>query len=516
MKKLLVISTVLFLTCLPLSLKINFYQNDDWLYYQTVEQFKNGNFVLDAVMALTFYVQGLIGVVFSALLPLSRLPLLTLFVATSNFFIFALILNKFFKKTVFQSAILALFLFLSPIFVYSLWGFMTEQYSLLFLLLTLYFFKKHETENKDTDFALMALFIVAGFFVRQTGLVFPLALTLYYLTKKRFKLSILSLATFVTLWVFYNHAFPLTKEMVDKSLKFQKLFDFKYVYALVYGTFVVMAAFLLPLFASFVNLKTILRSKFKVVGFLGLSLGLYLLLNNRFEPNRISWGEFPYFENTFERTGFFPRGLHGTKYQFKGIYDLYLYWDLAAKVCLAIFISYWLLYVKDKINFPLIFIVCYLGLLSTTDVFFDRYLIMAIPFFTLLLARNNRRFSLLLPFLAFLAFFNYQMSGDFVLANDYVWHRAERLAAEKNIPKWRIQGTNAWKENYTNVVGGYFYDFSYDSQEVNEIYRDYYEKEGEYEIRFPGSIFIEPKIFLYKKVKEIPTYTDKLPNSQPL
>src|SRR3990167_2868636 len=99
-------------------------------------------------------------------------------------------------------------------------------------------------------------------------------------------------------------------------------------------------------------------------------------------------------------------------------------------------------------------------------------------------------------FVLFLIFLNYQFAMDFILVNKYVWSRSQELASqtEPNL----IQGTNAWKMTHRNLAKNYIYNFSYDSLEVNEGYACCYDLVETKEINFPFSIFVEPKIYLYK------------------
>ena len=135
---------------------------------------------------------------------------------------------------------------------------------------------------------------------------------------------------------------------------------------------------------------------------------LYFLLNKYFAPGKISWEEYPYFENTFERTGFFPRSILGTKYYFKWNYDIYRYWDLASKVLLALLIPSLFVLRKKVVNIYSISIVGYIILMLFTQVFFDSYLLPLIPMFILFLLyimpNNMKRFLKMTACVVFLFF----------------------------------------------------------------------------------------------------------------
>ena len=55
---LILVSIVLFFVLLPLSLQIDFFQNDDWVYYLNVDWFMNGNFSLHHYIGPTFFYRG--------------------------------------------------------------------------------------------------------------------------------------------------------------------------------------------------------------------------------------------------------------------------------------------------------------------------------------------------------------------------------------------------------------------------------------------------------------------------
>jgi cell division protein FtsW (lipid II flippase) len=219
----------------------------------------------------------------------------------------------------------------------------------------------------------------------------------------------------------------------------------------------------------------------------------------------VSWGEFPYLENTWERTGLYPRGVIGTKYQFKFNYDLYNYWNLGAKVVLILFISYLLVILEKKklLDFNLIFVILYLGLMLLSETFYDRYLLVIVPFVLLFLLKNVKinKFNFLLNtgFLLFLSFYTYQFTMDFVTINNYVWNKSTELVNAQNIAPSDIEGNNAWKLNYRNLTHNYLYVFSYDSKKINDDFKINYSLVEEKTIKYPINFFINPKVYLYKK-----------------
>lgn len=485
---------------------INFMQNDDWVYYRIVANFLRGDFSLDPITAPTFYTQGLLGMLFAKMFGIANLPILTLIISVLSYLLLSHILSRFYKVSVSSSLILSAFMLFNPWFVYSSVGFMTENYFMFFILLCLYFFHLFEETHKNKHLVGLFISILLAFLLRQVSMVFPIAMSVYYLLKKDIKHSLLSMSFFIFLYSFYTYIFPKTAEMYEKPLQFQHLINLDYSFALIYGSLLVFVALFIPLIISFIKSNFKKVTILKLVLFTGLSIVLYIILNNHFKPSVISWGEFPYFENIWERFGLYPRGVRGTKYQFRWNYDLYLYWDLTAKVLLSSFISYIVVFFeKRKLqDFNLLFCGLYLGLMLLTETFYDRYLLILIPFVLLFLVKNID-FSMfnkliIVGFIVFLGFYSYQFGMDFVISNNYIWNKSVQLVETENIEPKMIHGTNAWKLNYLNVERNYEYVFSYDSSAVNDSYSRAYTLVETKDINYPLNIFINPKIYLYKKI----------------
>ena len=504
----LIITTTLLLFLLPLSLKVDFLQNDDWYYYREVEKFKNFDFALSPDIAPTFYLQGFLGVVFSSLFPLKSLPTLTLLVSVLNFYLFYLLTYRYLVESKLLSIFLALLFFINPLHSYSIWGFMTENYFLMFVLLGLYFFL--ECLEKDLSLLKPNLVLLAGFFVRQLSLVFYVASALYFLLKGQLRKFFTQLLWFFGLFAFYQSIFPKTNEMISKGLQFQHLLDSEYVFSVIHGSLIYLVAFALPV-VSYLLLKFVVsnrRNYIKLFIFLALSFAIYKVTANIFDPEIISWGEFPYFENIFERTGFYPRSLHGTKYQFRGIYDFYYYWDLSARVLLASLISFVLLQFKKLFKkqtlFFLTFIGCYLSACVLAPTFFDRYISVAVPvfiFFIVSCFRNykidNYKFAaILIPFVFLFSFIFYTFSCDFILVELYVWNTGRSLVKE-GIPANQILSSSAWNEKYFKGQD-ILYMFSYDTFEVNPELKERFDLVEKYVVNYPLNIHVNPTVYLYE------------------
>ena len=219
-----------------------------------------------------------------------------------------------------------------------------------------------------------------------------------------------------------------------RGIRISHLLDVGYAYSIVYGMLLVAASFALPIVIYFVvsTFFNVRKSKLTIAGLLISAICLFFLLNKIYDPGKISWAEYPYFENTFERTGFFPRSVLGTKYQFRGNYKLFTYWDLTSKVFLALAIPCLYVYGRKIINIYSISIAGYCVLMIFVKVFFDRYTLPVIPLFILFLLclrvpdtkplLTEKFFPFVVgSFVLVMAFVSTQLAIDFVLSNNYIW-----------------------------------------------------------------------------------------------
>src|SRR3990167_6132493 len=164
MKKIIIIYILIFSLLFPVAKGINYVSNDEWVYYGLVNSFARRNFTLDSYIGATFYLMGFMAVLFSKGFGVQNIPVLTLMVSISSLFVF------------------------NPIFVYSMWGFMTENYFLLFFLISLYFYLasyKHFLSGGSKEGFMYLnfgnLFSILGYFVRQTSLLTILATAVFLL-----------------------------------------------------------------------------------------------------------------------------------------------------------------------------------------------------------------------------------------------------------------------------------------------------------------------------------------------
>jgi len=495
-----------------LGLKSNFWQNDDWVYRLNVKSFLEGDYRLHSYVGPTFYMQGFLGAFWSAIFGLSSLDLLTSLITSINVLLFAYLLNKIGVSLAEQLLGILLVAF-NPLNVYLSIGFMTGQYFIFFFLVSLILFYKFSKTNKQSYLLGMIIISFLGLLTRQVALIIPLGFALYFAYIKDFRKFLIGLLWFISFYAFLEFIFPKTPRMMEVPLQPQHLLNFKYSFSVIYGILIMLSAFLLPLFLTLV-VKVIFnfiqnKSYFILFLYVGFSAILFFGLNNLYIPETVSWGEFPYFENTFERTGFYPRGIHGTKYQLKYNYDLYYFWDLAAKILVAFSLTALLFKIKKLFKFEFFLIIIYLLVLVVTETFYDRYILPLIPLTILFLykfmrgpeaAEKLEKFlvsCVALPFITFLIFYTYQFSIDFINVNNYVWQKSEELV-RTGVSPVKIHGTNAWKLTYRNIKSDYMYLFSYDSPKVNPDLRTLYDLVEAGEIDYPFNFFIDSKVYLYR------------------
>lgn len=492
---------------LYLSIHFAFPQNDDWVYRLNVEQFLNGDFTLHWYLGPTFYTQGFIAAIFKPVLSLffgeAAFSVLTALFGIANLFLFRYLLKLKFNLDKFtESVILILFAF-NPYFIYLTMGFMTGQYFLFFFFLCLILYER----NEKLWYQILVSFIALN--VRQVALFIPLSFGLFDLTRQKYKSAFVNLLWFAGLFLFLEYLFPKTIRMKEVPLQLQHLLKFDYTFALIWGVAILLTAFLLPLIMEYL-ISSIAKTDFKIVALFAVSSVLiYFLAQANFKPMTISWGEFPYFENTFERTGFYPRGVHGTKYYLRGGYDLYKYWNSTSVVVLVLAIPF---FIRDFLRRQTVYhtlFITYAGMLVVTETFYDRYLLPLVPISIIILLQHfyGKTFSFHLEklilkifyvgFSLFLIFFSYQLSMDFLKVNNYVWSRSEKLVREGIAPQ-KIHGTNAWKLKYRNSTRLYSYFFSYDSPTVNPEITQTYNLIETHDINYPLNIFVNPKVYLYK------------------
>ncbi len=451
------VALALFILILPVSISIRFMQNDDWNRYVSVARFLTGNFELLSVTATTFYTQGVLGMIFASVFPLNLLPVVTLFVAVSCFYVTTLISYKFYKQTKINSALLGLLIFLNPIFIYSVWGFMTEIYLLFFILMSIYF------ANKSSNIKLSVSWIL-GFLAKQSAIVIPVGVVIAQVVSKKYRPAMINLLILIMVLAFYFFIFPMTSEMTgQKSIKFENLNSIKHVYSNIFASLIYISIFLLPitLTATLYKLKNVLV----LVATLLVSYALYLLFINTNFP----WKIFPYYPNVFTSMGFFYQGLTGapTGYNYSSIFNLISSFSLFIMVIFA-FLNMNLKSIKNfTISFEFYSLLFGIFLIIVNPFVFDRYILILIPiamFLLLKLSDYKINSKILIIFIVLEGFISLDFSSEFISRQNIIWELGNTTSESFGIEKKLIRADHAWNSLYNVNLSDYRYEIRFDDE----------------------------------------------------
>lgn len=428
-------------------------QNDDWNRYFTVSRFLDGDFSLLPVTATTFYTQGFFGYIYSSIFPTKSLPVLTLIFGIFSFFIFGIILNKFFKQNSVDSILISLLLFLNPIFIYSLWGFMTELFLLSFVLLSIYFACGRHRLNFGVSWVL-------GFFAKQSAIVVPIGLIFENVISHRKKDLIFNILTVILTLGFYYYLFPQTNEMMgQKGIKFENLTSIKYIFSYMFVCTVYLSIVVLPLtFAGFMR-----STKIFMYIFLGVILSIISMI--LFWQTNFPWKAFPYFPNVFTNIGYFYQGIDGSPYG----YNYSTVFTFLSTISFLFFIVFILLAIKSNYrkifeSFEFYSLVIGVFLILVNPFVFDRYLLILFPFIILLFVKLsdfhvNRKF--LLVFLFFQLLISIDYSSEFLLRQRIIWDIGHSFSDKLQINRSQIKSDHAWNSYYSVPSKDYLYQIRF-------------------------------------------------------
>ena len=502
------ISILILLLSLPLYLQINFMQNDDWAYYQNIFRFLDGNFFLIPKTAPTFYSVGIIAAIWSLIFTTGSLPILTLIISIGNFYIFARIISLKFHFSKLTTFLASLILYTNFFHSYSSIGFMTENYLVFFLLLSIFYFEKSEKSSNLKYLYLSNIFSFLTFLVKQSGIIFLCATTVYFFLNKDFKKIKIQLIFLASQVFFYLFLFPKTSEMNKKNFLIDNFNEPNYIYSLIYGILIYLAFFTFPLIFS--SVISTVSSNYKnlknLILFLVISSVLYFVLNHFFKPEYLAWQEFPYFQNIFERTGFLPRTVGGTKYQFKYNFIYYFYSALVSKISVSVFISVLIFKFKKILNVYSISITGFVVLMLFVSPFFDRYLLYVIPLSILFLLDFYEDILIskviLILFVLYQLYFSYFLTRDFIQTHNYIWKKSQDLVNLEILGNpsafFDMQSTGAWTNTYGRNRNNPKYIFTYDSPSKNPEMLENYKVLEIKKVDFNGNLFINPEVYLYK------------------
>lgn len=505
---------ILFLLLVPVSLSINYMQNDDYTYYRMVGNFLKGNFSLDQYTGATFYTQGFLAFLYSIIFGVNKLPVLTLVVSLGGIYFLNLIIWKFFQIDWRKSLTISFVFFLNPLFLYSVWGFMTENYFLFFFLVSLYFIFQFFKNPYKKNFIFANIFIWLSYGVRQFGIFTSVAFLISLISKKNKKYFLIQLMLTLSLLVFHFYIFPKTPQMYDDRLLFSNLLNVDRIYTIVYILGIYMAIFLLPfVFAVF------RKANFKKWQWLALILIvpiLFFFVGKKFEPEIVRFTirtreghiyqenistKFPYLGNVFTRKGFYEDNLPGDKYNFPGYFDIFNDLELAGKIFSLALLVFAILKIRKLNRFALWYSLIFVGALIISPRIFDRYLLPLIftSFLTLLpLMKLDNIATLFLGLWVMLwLFLGYQFTADSILVNRYIWSEAELIHENTGLAKNKINADNSWSQLYPAASKDRIYHFTYFN--FGKAQRsDNYELIWQRKIDYPLNFYRDSYIYLWK------------------
>ena len=305
-----------------------------------------------------------------------------------------------------------------------------------------------------------------GFFAKQSIIAIPIGLGIAAIIKKNYKSAIITFLVLGTILTYYFYLFPRTVEMTNQKEINLKLLTYpKYIFSHMYASFTYFALFSLPFLIQIIkntNFKNFLRA------FL-LSIPIYFIIRTLFYSSGFYFKEFPYYPNIFTNNGFFLQGLNGTK-ELVGIYPfIFQYLDkiaLFTGVCVA------LLSFKKFLQPETFVILTAMAMFVVTPFMFDRYLLIFIPIFFIILIKligKNFNTSILLTGLILESFISIDYGLEYVRRQKTIWDEANRINIELGIPQNQIDADHAWNNYYGVNKNNAKYRFSFHTSEKQTV-----------------------------------------------
>jgi len=484
-------------------------QNDDWVYYKTIESFLKGNPYIDPYISATFYGQAYLGTAFAKVFGVSKLPILTLLVSVGAFYIFAETVRKFFVKNSFIAILISCFFLFNPFFAYSIWGFMTENYFLVFFIASLYFIERFNNKESEVVSFVFALFsILLSYSVRQFGIVTLATFVLWLCLKGKFWYMVFGAVIFSLVITFHFNLLPERWGYFENEFAFNNIANVRLVFTKIFAYAIYITAFLFPLlgisFIKFINIK---KWYFWVCLF--LSIVFVILCLKFFYPKVLFKPNFYFFENAVTRQGLFSSLYGYNRYSFILSDSFYDFWEVVSKIFIvplgALAVFFGVKSVKSP-NFYLMNIVAFIFLLLVSPYMYDRYLLQLFPLAVLFLLSTitgktlgKKALVATSVFLIFLFLYIYNYSLDFVLINNYIWNKSLELTKNGTKPS-NIYATRGWKKYYgeskydPDFVYGYTNNDRFERINAKEDYILY----DSYRLEFPLNFYKDPTVNLYK------------------
>lgn len=488
----------------PLANSINFYQNDDWIYYKAISQFLTGNYTIPGYIQALFYTQGVMGTVFANYFGLEKLPVLTFILSILTFFIFQIIVRKYYLDSFKDTVLIGLFMLVCPLYMYASLGFMSDIYFLFFLISAFLVIEVFLRSGKWYYFLVFNILHIIGFFARQLSIITGFALFFYLIIQKKYKWAIAQLIANIGILYVYQEILPKTKNAVAHSeLLFTNLLNFDYTFSTTYVGLIYATAFIAPVTILLVK-KTISKDIKFNIGYLISCIGIFFLFNYLFNPQIPANPNMYYLKNTVDIRGFFYGSSMGYKYALMYETEIYQIFEVISKITLAVFFTSVLFLIRKSLNFYSIFAIIYLGFMAVLDGgLYDRYYLPLIPVTLLFILSLENKLNLSIRVvswisLAVITLYSYNFSMDFVILNNHLWEVAKETADTKGFSRNRVAAGNAWNRTYYSEKF-YKYKFFFETRDNREELKCCFKLYEQYDISYPFNIFVKPKIYLYMR-----------------
>ena len=502
--KIILLTLFLGIFIFPLANSINFYQNDDWIYYKAISQFLTGNYVIPGYIQALFYTQGVMGTVFANYFGLEKLPVLTFILSIFTLFIFLIITRKYYLNNFKDTALVGLFMLVCPLYMYASLGFMSDMYFLFFLVFGFLFVELFLRTSKWYHFLGFNLLHIIAFFARQLSIVTGFALFLILLLQKKYKWALAQLAANIGILYVYQEILPKTKNAVAHSeLLFNNLLNFDYTFSTTYVGLIYATAFIAPI--TILLVKRVLSNNLKInLIYLSSCIGLFFLFNFLFNPQIPANPNMYFLKNTVDVRGFFYGSSMGYKYALMYETEIYQFFEFISKITLAIFFTSVIFLIRKSLNFYSVFAIMYLGFMAVLDGgLYDRYYLPLIPVTILFILSLESKFNLTIRIISYISLvvitlYSYNFSMDFVILNNHLWEVGKETADMKGFSRNRISAGNAWNRTYYSEKF-YKYKFFFETRDNREELKCCFKLYEQYDISYPFNIFVKPKIYLYMR-----------------
>ena len=244
---------------------------------------------------------------------------------------------------------------------------------------------------------LLNIFALIGFFSRQTIVLALLSFCIQLIVSKEYRYLLTQVSFTIALIIYQFFLFPKTPVMYENALAFHNVLNLPYVLNTIIGIAILLIAFSVPLTLTLIHKKYLPLKINRKLLFITISIVLYFIIKGTFDIKATPLQQFPYFGNTYEKKGFFPRDIDSEKYHFVGIEKLYNNLESISLIILCLCTPVLLFsFIKEQEMSVKLFllsnIILSVGVFLITPTRYDRYIISLYPTFLLFLVSFIKTF----------------------------------------------------------------------------------------------------------------------------